>query len=146
MATSFGGGRMKPENWSAPLMFVLLMTPLMFSQRLQSKPSPAPPPDVLGAQLIAWSQVQKPQPLAQQSEPSASATNQNPAQQPPAAQTITGTIVEDAGRYVLKVSSNTSYELDDQERARQYEGKQVKIAGTLDANGSSVHVISIQLL
>ena len=137
---------MKPENWSAPLMFVLLMTPLMFSQRLQSKPSPAPPPDVLGAQLIAWSQVQKPQPLAQQSEPSASATNQNPAQQPPAAQTITGTIVEDAGRYVLKVSSNASYELDDQERARQYEGKQVKIAGTLDANGSSVHVISIQLL
>jgi Protein of unknown function (DUF5818) len=137
---------MKRENWLAPLMFILGTTPLMFSQRVQSKPSPAPPSDVLGAQLIAWSQVQKPQPLAQQSEPSASRTNQNSAQQPPAAQTITGMIVKDAGRYFVKVSSNTSYELDDQERARQYEGKQVKIAGTLDANGSSLHVMSIQPL
>ena len=136
---------MKRENWLAPLMFILATTPLMFSQRAQSKSSPAPAPDVLGAQLIAWSQVQKPQPLAQLSEPSATTANQNSAQHPPAAQTITGTIVKDAGRYVVKVSSNTSYELDDQECARQYEGKQVKIAGTLDANSGSLHVISIQL-
>ncbi|HXM65577.1 MAG TPA: DUF5818 domain-containing protein [Candidatus Acidoferrum sp.] len=136
---------MKRENWLAPLMFILLTTPLMFSQRVQSKPSPAPPPDVLGAQLIAWSQVQKPQPLAQQSEPSPSTTHQNSAQQPPAAQTITGTIIKDAGRYVVKVSSNTSYELDDQERARQYEGKPVKITGTLDANAGSLHIISISI-
>ncbi len=137
---------MKRENWLAPLMFILAATPFMFSQGVQNKPSPAPPPDVLGAQLIAWSHVQKPQPLAQQSEPSARTTHENSAQQPPAAQTITGSIVEDAGRYVVKVSSNTSYELDDQERARQYEGRPVKITGTLDANGGSLHIITIQLL
>jgi hypothetical protein len=42
-----------------------------------------------------------------------------------------GTIVKDSGRYVLKVSgSSTTYELDDQDRAQRYEGKQVKVAGT----------------
>jgi hypothetical protein len=66
--------------------------------------------------------------------------------QPPAAQTFTGTIVKDGTRYVLKVSSNSVYQLDDQERAKQYEGKQVKIAGTLDAIGNSLHITSIELV
>ncbi len=38
------------------------------------------------------------------------------------------------------------YQLDDQERAKQYEGKQVKIAGTLDATGNSLHITSIELV
>ena len=70
----------------------------------------------------------------------------NPAQPSPAAQTFTGTIVKDGAKYVLKTSGTNVYELDDQERAKRYEGKQVKIAGTLDATGNSLHVTSIELL
>jgi hypothetical protein len=135
----------KPENRLASLVFMFITTPLMFSQQPQNKPSPTPPSDVLGAPLIAWSQVQEPQPVAEQQGPSANSTAQKPPQQTPA-QIVTGTIVRDAGRYVVKVSSSTGYELDDQDRAKQYEGKQVKIAGTLDANGGSLHIISLELV
>jgi hypothetical protein len=132
-------------------------TPLMFSQAVEKNPSPVTPSEFLGPQLIAWSQVQKPQPVAeplpqsdrvaQQAGESSSEKVQEPPQQQPGAQTLTGTIVKDSGRYVLKVSSSsTTYELDDQDRAQRYEGKQVKVAGTMSAKGDSFHVISIELI
>jgi hypothetical protein len=103
-------------------------------QKPQPVPEPLPPPD---------------RPV-QQSEPqpgqSANTAAQEPPQQPLAAQTLTGTIIKDGSRYVLKVSSSSTFQLDDQDRARPYEGKQVKVAGTLDANGNSLHVISIELI
>jgi hypothetical protein len=139
----------------AALLFLPGSVALMIAQSVQSQASPVLPSDILGPQLIAWSQVQKPQPVpqplppperpipqtAQQAQPS-----NPPAQpQPPAAQTFTGTIAKDGSRYVL-ISSNIAYQLDDQEKAKQYEGKQVKIGGTLDANGGSLHIISIELV
>jgi hypothetical protein len=140
----------------ATLGVLVVIAPLVFAQNLQTQPSPALPSDILGPQLIAWSQLQKPQPVPQPL-PAPDRPGQQPAQQPaqsanppaqqqPAAQTFTGTIVKDGGRYVLKVSSNSAYQLDDQDRAKQYEGKEVKIAGTLDANGNSLHITSIELL
>ncbi len=60
--------------------------------------------------------------------------------------TFMGTIVKDGTRYVLKVSSNKTYQLDDQDRAKQYEGKQVRIVGTLNADGESLHITSIELI
>jgi len=142
----------------AALVFLFATAPLMFSQDLQGRPSPALPAEVLGPQLIAWSQVQKPQPVPEplpppdrpvQSEPE-SRRSANPAQDPPkqqpAVQTLTGTIIKDGSRYVLKVSGASTYQLDDQDRVKQYEGKQVKVAGALDATGNSFHVISIELI
>jgi hypothetical protein len=141
----------------ATLGVLLAIAPLALAQNMQTQPSPALPSDILGPQLIAWSQLQKPQPVPQPL-PTPDRPAQQPAQQPaqsanppaqqqqPAAQTFTGTIVKDGSRYVLKVSSNSAYQLDDQDRAKQYEGKQVKIAGTLDANGNSLHITSIELL
>jgi len=140
----------------AMLIFLLGTVPPMLAQDLQSRPSPALPSDILGPQLIAWSQLQKPQPVpqplpppdrptsqaAQQTQP----TNPPAQEQQPVAQTFKGTIVKDRSRYVLKVSSNSAYQLDDQEKAKQYEGRLVKIGGALDANGSSLHVISVELV
>jgi hypothetical protein len=138
----------------ATLIFLAASLPLTLAQDRQSQPHPGLPSDILGPQLIAWSQLQKPQPVPQpllqpnrpvqysdQGQPAPSAQTQ-----PPAAQIFTGTIVKDGMRYVLKVASNSVYQLDDQERARQYEGKQVKIAGTLDATGNSLHITSIELV
>jgi hypothetical protein len=105
---------------------------------------------ILGPQLIAWSQVQRPEPIAQPT-PSSSQTSQQSEQAPPqaqspAAQTFTGTIVKDGDKYILQAAGTNVYQLDDQERAKQYEGQQVKIAGTLDASGNRLHVSSIELL
>ena len=141
----------------AALVFVLGTVPLICTQDLQSQPSPALPSDILGPQLIAWSQLQKPEPVPQPLPPP-DRPGQQPDQQtaqpehpqaqpqPPAAQTFTGTIVKDGSRYILKVSSKNVYQLDDQEKAQRYEGKQVKIEGTLDATGNGLHVTSIELL
>ena len=81
------------------------------------------------------------------SQQPAQPVNSQAQPQPPSAQILTGTIVRDGSSYILKASSNSNvYQLDDQERAKQYEGKQVRIEGTLDANGNSFHVTSIELL
>ena len=128
----------------------------MLAQDLQARPSPALPSDILGPQLIAWSQLQKPQPVpqplpppdrptsqaAQQTQP----TNPPAREQEPVAQTFKGTIVKDGSRYVLKGSSNSAYQLDDQEKAKQYEDKDVKLVGSVDKNNHSVRIISIQLI
>jgi len=113
------------------------------------KTDPALPSDILGPQLIAWSLLQNPQPVGQpMPEPSQQSQDLNPPAPPhkPAAQTFTGTIAKDGSRYVLKVSSNTAYQLDDQERAKQYEGKQVRVDGTLSPKDNSLHVVNIELI
>jgi hypothetical protein len=145
----------------ATVALLTFSAPLMFSQGVQRQPSPVPPSEILGPQLIAWSQVQKPQPVPaplpppdrpvqseQQTGQAGSQTPQAPAPQQPTAQTLTGTIIKDGGRYLLKVSSSstTTYELDDQERAKRYEGKQVKVVGALSATGNSFHIVSIELM
>jgi hypothetical protein len=140
------------------LAFLLVTVPAMFTQDPRSQPSPVLPPDILGPQLIVWSQAQKPQPVpqplpaAERPGPNQQPEQPNPADNPPAqqqrptAQKFTGIIVQNSGVYLLKVSSNSAYQLDDQEKARQYEGKPVIIGGMLDANGRSLHVINLQLL
>ena len=65
----------------ATLFFVLGTVPLLCTQDLQSQPSPAPPSDILGPQLIAWSQLQKPEPVPQPLPPP-DRPIQQPDQQP----------------------------------------------------------------
>ena len=140
------------------LAFLLVTVPLMFTQDPRNQPSPALPSDILGPQLVVWSQAQKPQPVPQplpaadrpvpeqQPEQPTPVDNAPAQQQQPTAQKVKGTIVKTGGVYVLKVSSRSEYQLDDQEKAKQFEGQQVTIRGTLDANGSSLHVINIELI
>ena len=144
---------MKRETSSiATLVFLLVSLPLMLAQDPQTQPSPALPSSILGPQLIAWSQLQKPQPAPQPlpppdrpiPQPDQQPPNPPAQQPPPAALTLMGTIVKDGTRYVLKVSSNSAYQLDDQDKVKGYEGKQVRIAGSLDADGKVLHITRIE--
>jgi hypothetical protein len=110
---------------------------LIVAQDQQSKSGPALPPGILGPQLIAWSQLQRLQPVQL---PRAARQKESTAQ------AFTGTIVEDGSSYVLKVSTNSAYQLAEQETAKKYAGKQVRISGILDASGESLHIISIELV
>jgi uncharacterized protein DUF5818 len=47
------------------------------------------------------------------------------------------------GGYVLKTDRMT-YQLDDQERAKQYEGREVKVNGTVDQITSVLHITDIE--
>ena len=55
---------------------------------------------------------------------------------------FTGTVVKAAGKYVLK-TTDMNYQLDDQDKARQFVGQQVKINGTLDSSTSMIHISDI---
>ena len=85
-------------------------------------------------QMVDWTQQQRPQPV----------NGQYDAQKRPAAQTFTGMIVKSGGKYVLTTSDNVSYELDDQKRASQFEGKQVQVTGNLDKSSNMIQVRDIK--
>ena len=65
-ASSFEGTNMKRET-SLFLTLGLLsaIAPPIFAQDLQGQPDPVPPPSIIGPQLIAWSELKKPQPIMQ---------------------------------------------------------------------------------
>ncbi len=62
------------------------------------------------------------------------------------AKTFLGVIGQlDGGRYALvERDTNTVYLLDDQEKAKQFAGKSVKVTGSLDASNSTIKVTDIQ--
>jgi uncharacterized protein YdeI (BOF family) len=58
---------------------------------------------------------------------------------------LTGTIIKDGDAYVLSDSANKlSYKLDDPKQASAYEGKKVKVTGTVDVARNTIHVQTIQ--
>ena len=151
---------MKREITTTVCATLILLVAAAFGQESQTNPAPTLPAAILGPQLIVWSQLQEPKPVPQPLPPpdrpvptpdqqpeSGKTQAQSPApSQTPAAQTFTGTINKDGNRYVLKVSGGNTYQLDDQDEAGKYEGKQVKVVGDLDAKGAMLHVVSIQLV
>lgn len=104
-------------------------------------------------QLIAWSLLQRPQPVPQPLPPPDSRPDPQPAQpsnpharQQAPTQSFTGKIVRDGEKYVLKISGNTTYQLDEQGTAEQYRDKEVKVVGTVEAGSDTIHVVRIELL
>ena len=63
-------------------------------------------------------------------------------------QTFVGKIIKAKnGQYALLTDEQTGKGafLDDQEKAKQFEGKNVKVTGTLEASRALIHVTDIQL-
>ena len=87
------------------------------------------------------------------SSPSAAQQQRDPAAaDPPTAmpeasdtQTFTGKIAKAGGRYVLKDMTNKmTYLLDDQDKAKQFEGKSVKVTGMLDTATNTIRIAAIE--
>jgi uncharacterized protein YdeI (BOF family) len=83
----------------------------------QSDPQPAPPPS------------------QQQTAPDAQSQSQQTQ-----AQTFAGTIVKSGDKFVLQDTSGTNYDVDRQDLVKSHEGKKVRINGTLDPDGKTIHV------
>jgi uncharacterized protein YdeI (BOF family) len=61
------------------------------------------------------------------------------------AMTFVGRIALADGKYVLKDGAGkATYHLDDQEKAKQFDGQNVKVTGTLDESNNTIHVVEIQ--
>jgi uncharacterized protein YdeI (BOF family) len=91
--------------------------------------------------------MQEPQNPPAQTPPAQTSPDQAmPNQDASRTKTFTGTVVKDGEQYVLRDSSGSVYKLDDSTRAQTFEGKTVKVTGTLDSNSKMIHVDSIQAL
>jgi Protein of unknown function (DUF5818) len=49
------------------------------------------------------------------------------------------------GKLVLKDMAGTTYQLDDQQKAKKFAGKEVKVVGSLDTSSNTIHVENIDL-
>ena len=65
----------------------------------------------------------------------------NPQQ---SARSFEGKITKSGDKLVLQESSTqTAYQLDDQVKAKQFEGKSVKVMATMDPNTNTLHIVDI---
>jgi hypothetical protein len=127
----------------------LVFCPILFSQNPGQPAKPTLPAEILGPPLVAWSEMQSPHPLLQLVPPVDGADRQHQSRAPEAVQIqllVSGIIAKDGTRHILKVSQNTSIQIDDDDRVEPYEGMRVKIAGVLEARTHLLHITSIELL
>ncbi len=101
----------------------------------QQQQSTATPPD----QAPAATPEQQQQPNeAQSNETQSDMKSQD-------AKSFTGRVAKEKGKLVLKDPvTKMSYQLDDQDKAASYVGKQVKVTGKLDMNSNTIQVDSIE--
>jgi hypothetical protein len=129
--------------------------------RAQSSQKPKHPEPQNGTELIAWTQLQQPRPVPspqpvpvperqpdptpdrqQQKQPAPGA--QDDAQKEPAAESFMGTVMKADGKYVLKTAEKATYQLDDQDLAKKFEGKQVQVTGNLITGTNLIKVLDIK--
>lgn len=115
---------------------VVLLGPVGWAQHSKAGP--------VGRNLIAWTHDQKADPIPATQAPNSPAAQQDDAQSQPAAQAFSGMILRSGDTYVLQTVDNISYQLDDQERAKAYEGKQVQVMGSLDKTSNTIKVRDIK--
>lgn len=142
------------------LATLILCLALIHLARAQNSQKPKHPEPQNGTELIAWTQLQQPRPVPspqpvpvpeRQPDPTP-ATQQNKsatgaqddAQKEPAAQSFTGTVIKVDGKYVLKTAEKATYQLDDQELAQKFEGKQVQVTGNLISGTNLIKVLDIK--
>lgn len=69
---------------------------------------------------------------------------QQPDQNQAKSATFTGTIVKNGDEFVLRDSSGQVFGLDNSDKAKQFEGKTVKVTGQLDEQAKVIHVENIE--
>jgi hypothetical protein len=113
---------------------------------------------ILAAAICAFTPGLNAQSSPQQEPSQPPQAQQPPAQQQPGQQqqdqqeskTFTGTIQKlPSGQFALVTGQTpegklAGHFLDDQENAKKYEGKQVKITGTFDTASNMIHVTNIE--
>jgi len=75
---------------------------------------------------------------AQQDEPA------QPSAQEAEAQTFMGQIMNHDGQYSLHGEDGKTYHLDDQDKAKDFDGKKVKVTGSLDEANMMIQVSEIE--
>jgi hypothetical protein len=134
--------------WSLGALAMILSVGVSLSA--QQAASPATSSDPAAAPQTQPSQPTDP--TAQQPATTPQTPEQQPSQAAPDtqsqttpsatdSQTFSGTVVKSGDKYVLQdADSGKTYDIDHQDEVKQFEGKKVRVHGTLDASGKMIHV------
>ena len=115
------------------LSVLALFLSLGLSLNAQTTPQPAQQPDAQ-SQPAQQPQAQPSQP-SDQSPPQATESSAQPSQAT-GAQFFTGTVVKSGDKYMFQEeATGKTYDIDHQDDVQKFEGKKVKVHGTLDASG-----------
>ena len=109
---------------------------------LHAQNSPSSSPDRQAQQPSQSPDTQSPPPQSQQ-PPSSQAppdTQQGAGNGTGETQVFSGTVVKAGDKYVLKDDSGHTYDIDHQDEVRKFEGKRVRVQGTLDAANNKIMV------
>ena len=75
-----------------------------------------------------------------QTAPGQTSADPTSAPVPNGGQTFTGTVVQQGDKYVLQSENGKVYDIDHQDQVKKFEGKRVRVHGTLDASGKMIHI------
>jgi hypothetical protein len=103
-------------------------TPQSTPDTTPQQPSPDNPPAAQQPPSSQAPDTAAPDSGSKASSPDADATGTG-------TQTFSGTVVKQGDKYVLKDDSGKTYDIDHQSDVAKFEGKRVRVQGTLDANG-----------
>jgi hypothetical protein len=133
--------------WFLSILALFLSLGLSLNAQTTSQPAqppdaqaqPAQPPDAQ-AQPAQPPQAQPTQPPDQAAPPATEASAQS-AQSADSGQSFVGTVVKSGDKYMFKEeATGKTYDIDHQDDVQKFEGKKVKVHGSLDASGKTIHV------
>lgn len=97
---------------------------------------------LLGLTALALNMMAQPV-QAPQNQPGSAQQQQQPVDTP-SARSFEGKVTKSGDKLVLKDSTTSqAYQLDDQDKAKQFEGKNVKVMATMDPGTNTLHVVDI---
>ncbi len=76
--------------------------------------------------------------IAQQDQPAEPSAQENESK------TFMGKIASHDGKYTLQTEDGDEYQLDNQDKAKEFDGKSVKVTGSLDEESMTIHVSTIE--
>jgi cytoskeletal protein RodZ len=119
----------------------------LLAQDSPSTPSSPTPSSTQDQQQPSQTPTQPPssqQPSTQQPDSSAQPSDQNQTSagsaSTTAVQEFVGTVQKTGDKYVLKDDSGKTYDVDSQDQLKKFEGKRVRVKGTLDETGTKIMV------
>jgi len=127
------------QRWT-PLLITLMLMLGIASFAQQPASAPDQQPSTQQPNQPAQPPAAQPQSPQQPPDQTAPTTDSSASAQQPSGQTFSGTIVKSGDKYVLQDDKGTSYDIDHQDVVKKFEGKKVRVVGTLDSTGKMIHV------
>jgi Protein of unknown function (DUF5818) len=112
-------------------------TPTQQQPQTQPTPSPEMPPSSQQTPSAQTPDTTTPQSGSQTGSAAGSGAAATSATD---SQTFSGTVVKQGDKYVLRDDSGQTYDIDHQDEVKKFDGKRVRVQGTLDPTGKKIMV------